>query len=175
MSPDGVFVKRGRHKFVGANMKTIVKIAMSVLLVSVSACSANRAGSGAGENTLGYSDDDMLMGQEISELGTVHFEFDSADLSSDAKATLKNNSAWFAKNQSKVVTVEGHCDKRGTTEYNLALGERRAQSTVEYLTALGVPTQQVRTISFGAERPLVEGSSEEAYSQNRRAAFTSGR
>lgn len=152
-------------------MKLKIKLVLCVLLVAASACSANRAGSGAGENTQDYSED-MLTSDEIAELNTVQFDYDSAELSESAKQTLQQNASWLAKNNSTKVRVEGHCDERGTTEYNLALGERRARSTVDYLTALGVSQAQMEPVSFGEERPLVQGQDETAYSKNRRAAFT---
>ena len=82
--------------------------------------------------------------------------------------TLENQATWMAQYPSLVVTVEGHADERGTREYNLALGERRANSVKSYLTALGVDSSRISTVSYGKERPAVPGSSPESWSQNRR-------
>ena len=110
-------------------------------------------------------------GQKISELTPVYFEFDSFTLSADAKAKLDANVSWLLANPSIAVLISGHCDERGTTEYNLALGERRAGVVKDYLVSRGVPAVQVATISYGEERPSVVGSDEYAWSQNRRAEF----
>jgi len=98
----------------------------------------------------------------------VFFGFDRFDLSPEATATLDRQAAWLKQYPSVTVTVEGHADERGTREYNLALGERRAAAVKNYLTALGVDAARVQTISYGAERPAVTGSNEAAWSQNRR-------
>ena len=99
----------------------------------------------------------------------VFFGFDKYDLSPEAQATLERQAAWLRQYPSATVSVEGHCDERGTREYNLALGERRANSVKNYLVALGVDQNRINTISYGKERPAVSGSTEEAWSQNRRA------
>lgn len=106
----------------------------------------------------------------ITEVGDrVFYEFDSSELSSSARATLDRQAAWLRQYPSVTVTVEGHCDERGTREYNLALGERRANAAKEYLVSQGVSADRIRTISYGKERPAVEGSNEAAWAQNRRA------
>lgn len=112
-------------------------------------------------------------GQKIPELATVYFEFDSFELTADAKAKIDANAAWLKGHANRAVQVEGHCDERGTTEYNLALGERRAGVVKDALVARGVPATQLSTISYGEERPAVNGSDEYAWSQNRRAEFVS--
>lgn len=98
----------------------------------------------------------------------VFFDFDKYSLSSEARATLERQAAWLKKYSGVTIAVEGHCDERGTREYNLALGERRANSVKDYLVALGINPGRVRTISYGKERPVALGSSEAAWSQNRR-------
>ena len=98
----------------------------------------------------------------------VFYDFDKYSLRADAKATLDKQIAWLKKYPNYNVTVEGHADERGTREYNLALGERRANSVKEYLVAGGLPTTRVKTISYGKERPGALGSNEAAWSQNRR-------
>ena len=101
----------------------------------------------------------------------IHFEYDSSDLSSMAKTMLKEKAAWLKENYSTSVTIEGHCDERGTTEYNLALGDRRANASKNYLINLGVAASRLNTISYGEEQPLDSGQTESAYRKNRRAHF----
>jgi peptidoglycan-associated lipoprotein len=98
----------------------------------------------------------------------VFFAYDKADLSADARRTLERQAAWLRQWTNQRLTVEGHCDERGTREYNLALGERRANAVKDYLAALGVPASRLSTISYGKERPVVLGSNEAAWAQNRR-------
>ena len=99
----------------------------------------------------------------------VFFGFDSHEVDGEARETLTRQAAWLRDNPSVRVTIEGHADERGTREYNLALGDRRATSVKNALAALGVPASRMSTISYGKERPAVAGSDEEAYAQNRRA------
>ena len=98
----------------------------------------------------------------------VFFAFNESTLSPEARATLDRQAAWLKKYSNIKVTVEGHCDERGTREYNLALGERRATAVKNYLVADGVSAGRVKTISYGKERPAVLGSNEAAWAQNRR-------
>ncbi len=98
----------------------------------------------------------------------VFFGYDRYDLTPEAQSTLELQAEWMKRYPSVTVTVEGHCDERGTREYNLALGERRANAVKSYLVALGVDPMRVNTISFGKERPAVLGSNAAAWSQNRR-------
>lgn len=98
----------------------------------------------------------------------VFFDFDKYSVRADAKATLDKQVAWLKKYPTYSLTVEGHADERGTREYNLALGERRANAVKEYLVAGGLPAARVKTISYGKERPVALGSNEAAWSQNRR-------
>jgi len=99
----------------------------------------------------------------------VYFGYDSADLDSDAKELLQAQAAWLKQYSKTSITIEGHCDERGTREYNLALGERRAQAVKNYLNGLGVSISSLSTISYGKERPAVVGSNDDAWSQNRRS------
>ncbi|MCF8113983.1 MAG: peptidoglycan-associated lipoprotein Pal [Desulfotignum sp.] len=101
----------------------------------------------------------------------IHFAFDSAALSETAKDLLKAKAEWLKQNPGVSVIIEGHCDERGTTEYNLALGERRASAAKEYLLDLGIGGFRLEIISYGEERPLDPGQTEQAYSKNRRAQF----
>ena len=109
--------------------------------------------------------------QKRFENQDIHFEYDSAVLSSMAKLILKEKAVWLADNRSVTVTVEGHCDERGTTEYNLALGERRASAAKAYLVNLGVAASRLNTISYGEEQPKDFGNAESSYRKNRRAHF----
>ena len=101
----------------------------------------------------------------------VFFDYNSADLDSDAQELLQDQVAWIKQHDVSVI-IEGHCDERGTREYNLALGERRAQSVKNYLISMGVSSTRVSTISYGKERPAVVGSNDGAWSQNRRSVTT---
>ncbi len=101
----------------------------------------------------------------------IHFEYDSSKLSSMAKMLLKEKAAWLKANYSASVIIEGHCDNRGTTEYNLALGEQRASVVKAYLINLGVSAARLNTISYGEEQPLDSSHTEQAFSKNRRAHF----
>jgi peptidoglycan-associated lipoprotein len=101
----------------------------------------------------------------------VFFAFDRSDLNADSRATLEKLASWMTTYQNVTITIEGHCDERGTREYNLALGERRSDAARDYLVALGVDGGRVTTISYGKERPAVLGSMEDAWAQNRRDVF----
>jgi peptidoglycan-associated lipoprotein len=103
---------------------------------------------------------------------TVHFDYDAYAVTDDGKATLQRQAAWLAKYPSIRITVEGHCDERGTREYNLALGARRANAVKEYLVSLGVSSGRLETISYGKERPICTESDESCYAQNRRGVST---
>lgn len=110
-------------------------------------------------------------GMNAGGLRTVNFEFDSSRISSSAKAILEANAEFLKENPSLQVQIEGHCDERGSVEYNLALGERRAKSVRDYLSALGVSSSRLSTVSFGKERPLDYSHNESAWGKNRRANF----
>ena len=99
----------------------------------------------------------------------VFFNYDSAELDTDAQELLQDQVAWLKQYSDVSVIIEGHCDERGTREYNLALGEKRAQSVKNYLISLGVSEARVSTISYGKERPAVVGSNDGAWAQNRRS------
>ncbi len=99
----------------------------------------------------------------------VFFGYDSSVLSDESQRTLQRQAAWLQQYGNVGVTVEGHCDERGTREYNIALGERRANAAKKYLIGLGVKANRISTISYGKERPAVMGSDESSYAQNRRA------
>jgi peptidoglycan-associated lipoprotein len=100
---------------------------------------------------------------------SVYFAFDSSELDAAARAILDANADWLNANESLSITLEGNCDERGTREYNLALGQRRADSVRDYLESRGVASSRIDTVSFGEERPACEGSGEACWAQNRRA------
>jgi peptidoglycan-associated lipoprotein len=101
----------------------------------------------------------------------IYFDFDQSNIRPDAREILKANADVFLKNSTATIMIEGYCDERGTAEYNLALGERRAQEAKKYLINLGTKASQIKTISYGEERPLDPGHNEEAWANNRRAHF----
>jgi peptidoglycan-associated lipoprotein len=106
-----------------------------------------------------------------SPLKEVYFAFDSFDLRPDARATLKTNADWLKANPSTRVEIEGHTDERGTSEYNLALGAKRAQAAKDYLVSLGIPADRLSTISYGEELPVCKDQSEDCWQKNRRDRF----
>ena len=104
-------------------------------------------------------------------LKDISFNFDSANLSETARATLKANAEWLKANPSARVQIEGHCDERGTAEYNMALGAKRAQAAMDYLSTLGVAANRLSTISYGEEIPVCKEHNEDCWAKNRRARF----
>ena len=106
-----------------------------------------------------------------SPLQPVFYALDSSDVGADMQGTLQKNAEILRQYPSWVVTIEGHCDERGTAEYNLALGERRAQAARAYLISLGIPAERIKIVSYGKEFPFDPGTTEEAYAKNRRAHF----
>jgi peptidoglycan-associated lipoprotein len=111
------------------------------------------------------------MGEEIIGLERIHFEFDQYTLTAEAREILSRNASFLQNNPTVKIMIEGHCDERGSDEYNLALGERRARAVQNYLASLGIPTSRMSIISYGEEIPLEPQSSEEAWAKNRRADF----
>jgi len=109
---------------------------------------------------------------ELTAVKDIFFDFDQAMIRDDSKKTMADNVLWLKTNPAAKVTIEGHCDERGSSEYNLALGERRARVTKDFLVAAGIEANRVNTISFGKERPFVLGHDESAWKWNRRAHFT---
>ena len=101
----------------------------------------------------------------------VLFEYDKFSLKPESRDILKQLAEWLTNNRNNIVLIEGNCDERGTTEYNLALGERRAKEAMKYLVELGVDGKRIKTISYGKERPLDPGNTEEAWAKNRRDHF----
>lgn len=166
-------------------MKSLKLLAMLSALTMVAACetapqdSSTLDGTGASGasmrdststgNTVGTvrpgSRDDFE--QNVGD--RVFFAYDSSVLTAEGQATLERQAAWLKQYSSINVTMEGHADERGTREYNIALGERRANAAKNYLVSLGIDSSRINVVSYGKERPAVLGSTEEAYAQNRRA------
>jgi len=152
-------------------IKSLAVLSAVLLLAACETAPTSTSGKGGtGGNATGApvakgSQEDLT--QNVGD--RVFFDYNSSELSSDAQQTLERQSAWLKLYPSVNITVEGHCDERGTREYNLALGERRASTTKKYLVGLGIASSRISTISYGKERPAVIGSDESAWSQNRRA------
>ena len=135
---------------------------------SGSSGSSSSSSSGSASGTAGGVDSAE---DKLAAVGnTVYFGYDSAVLDGNSQATLYRQAAFLKGNPSLTVTIEGHCDERGTREYNLALGERRAAAARDYLLAQGIDPARIRVISYGKERPVASGSNETSWSKNRRAA-----
>jgi len=112
---------------------------------------------------------------EGGPLADIHFEYDQSALTDEARATLEKHASWIQAHAGLRISIEGHCDDRGTVEYNLALGEQRARAAYDYLATLGVPKTRLNTVSYGKERPVDNGTSEAAWAKNRRAHFAVSR
>ena len=136
-----------------------------------SSSSATAAGAGSSSSSSSTTATQMSDVEKLAQVGnTVYFGFDSSELAGKAQATLDRQAAFLNVNPTMVVIIEGHADERGTREYNLALGDRRAVAVRDYLLAKGLNVARVRTVSYGKERPAVSGSNEESWAKNRRAA-----
>ncbi|MCC6347416.1 MAG: peptidoglycan-associated lipoprotein Pal [Nitrospirales bacterium] len=110
--------------------------------------------------------------QEIpSKIQDVYFDYDRYDIKDEAKPALKELAAFLSREKDTRVVVEGHCDERGTNEYNLALGDKRANAAKDYLISLGIPSKRIETVSYGEEKPACKESTEECWAKNRRAHF----
>lgn len=152
------------------NFKALSLVA-AVLLVA--ACAQKSADTGATSGSTGAtqapSQTTDLRGQ-LQQVGDrIFFAFDRSDITAESRATLQRQAQLLTANPSVSITIEGHCDERGTREYNLGLGERRANATKQALVALGIAANRINTISYGKERPAVLGHTEAAWAQNRRA------
>jgi peptidoglycan-associated lipoprotein len=161
-----------------------VVIAIGALALGFAGCTTTDAGSvddAANDQTgTGSEFDDGSLGSgsavstaTLSDLGTVYFDYDKSNIRSDGAATLRENAEIIKSNTSwGEITIEGNTDERGSEEYNLALGERRAMAVKRYLTDLGVPSTRLRIVSFGEAKPAVPGHDESAYRYNRRSDFS---
>jgi len=149
-------------------------LCLFAVLVLVTACESTGSNDGTGANgghmrgtDIGNATGDA---EGLVQIGDrVFFEFNSSELDAESRETLTRQALWMKKYGKIKITVEGHCDERGTREYNIALGERRAMAAKNYIVAEGVKASRVKTISYGKERPAAEGHDEEAWAQNRRA------
>ncbi|MDO8747401.1 MAG: peptidoglycan-associated lipoprotein Pal [Thermodesulfovibrionales bacterium] len=110
-----------------------------------------------------------------SQFGNILFDFDQYTIREDAKPTLKSAADWLIKNRDAKMILEGHCDDKGTNEYNLALGEKRAKSAMDYIISAGVTKNRLDTISYGEEKPLCKEQTEDCWQKNRRVQFVSGK
>ena len=136
-----------------------------------SSSSSSSSSSGSSASSSNAADAKASAEDALAKVGnTVYFGYDSSALTDEAQATLMRQAGFLKGNPSMTVTIEGHCDERGTREYNLALGERRATAARDYLLAQGVNSARIRVISYGKERPVAAGSTESSWSKNRRAA-----
>jgi peptidoglycan-associated lipoprotein len=168
--------------------KRLLEVAVLGLLIAVVSfgCSAKKkpaGGAAAGEGNLGeeglapggslerYKKGTLGGGEEGGPLKDIHFAFGSFDLDESARSVLRDNSVWLKDHARAKAEVEGHCDERGTVEYNLALGAKRARAAKDYLVALGVSADRLTTISYGEELPLCHEHDEACWQQNRRAHF----
>ena len=158
-------------------MKKLLASICAVLLVS--ACTAKQGFETYGDEATGGWKEGVNIA-DLDETGmtkafrsetndVVYFALNSSTLDATAKADLRAQAEWLKKNPKALIVVEGRCDERGTREYNLALGERRANMAASYLMANGVAANRIRTISYGKDKPVVLGSNEEAWAQNRSA------
>jgi len=153
------------------NFKALSLVA-AVLLVAACADKPKEAAStaGSGETAPPVTAATASVQDQLKSVGDrIFFAFDKSDITAESQATLQKQAQLLSANPSVSVTIEGHCDERGTREYNLALGERRANATKQALIALGVSASRLNTISYGKERPAVPGHDESAWAQNRRA------
>jgi peptidoglycan-associated lipoprotein len=145
------------------NMRSLKIIAVCLLAVVATGCSCRTAGV-AGDGNIPTATTD-------GPLKDIYFAFDSYKLDATAKTTLNANAEWLKANSGKKVEVEGHCDERGTTEYNAVLGANRARSAADYLRAQGVDGSSISTVSYGEELPVDPRHNEEAWAKNRRDHF----
>jgi peptidoglycan-associated lipoprotein len=109
--------------------------------------------------------------EEKGKFEDIYFDYDQYDIRADSQAVLQTVASWMLKNTAAKILIEGHCDDRGTNEYNLALGDRRAKSVRDYLVALGIASSRIETISYGEEEPICTDQTEECWAKNRRAHF----
>jgi len=145
-------------------MKMIKAFASVAAMMLMAACSNSNTAAVPAETTItpgSVADFQQNVGDR------VYFDTDMSAFKADGRATLDKQAAWLKKYTNYPITVEGHCDERGTREYNFALGERRANAARQYLIAQGLPADRIKTISYGKERPVVPGSDEGAWARNR--------
>src|SRR4029077_1497838 len=151
-------------------LKRVIGITAAMLLLAACSSAPPAPGNGPGAHPMsgpaGFAPGSQ---QDLAATAgdRVFFAYDQSDISSEGQQILQRQAEWLKRYSQVSITIEGHCDERGTREYNLALGERRAAAVKNVLVALGIPASRVSTISYGKERPIVVGSDEEGYAQNR--------
>jgi len=167
-------------------MKTYAKtLAVALSLAVVAGCSSSggtqegdmdgtsggMSGQGmtTGQDTSGSQ---MGAGEQMPSVNTIYFAFDSEEIRPEFESVMRGHAQYMMANPNANVTLQGYADERGTREYNLGLGERRAQAVEQYLTVQGVSPSQIQIVSYGEERPSVQGHTEEAYAKNRRVVFS---
>ena len=152
------------------NLKILSLVAAMLLVAGCSQSSTDTDNTKGGGQTTAQATSGGSPQEQITKVGnTVYFAFDRSDITSEGRATLQRQAQLLQQNPSWTVTIQGNCDERGTVEYNLGLGERRANAARQALIALGVAANRVQIISYGKERPAVAGHNEQAWAQNRRA------
>ena len=139
---------------------------LTLLIAATLTMSACSTAAHADENTAGDSDNGKAMG-----LQTIHFGYDAFTLNAEAKSILKANAQILKDKASLKIQIEGHCDNRGGIQYNVALGEKRANAAKKFLVTAGISADRISVISFGKEKPIAMGETEEAYAKNRRGNF----
>ncbi|MDR2604705.1 MAG: peptidoglycan-associated lipoprotein Pal [Desulfovibrio sp.] len=146
-------------------------LVLALTLGFAAGCAKKEVGQGGGDDDeLAMTESEREAASNISN-GIIYFEYDRYDLAAQSKDILSRKAPVLKQFPQLRVTIEGHCDERGTEEYNLALGERRARAAYEFLLNLGVPASQMETVSFGKLHPAVSGSGEAVWSKNRRDEF----
>jgi len=149
-------------------MQTIKAIAAIAALSLIAACSSNTSNTGTEPPSASTSVAPGSIGDFRQNVGDrVYFDTDMSSIREDGRTTLAKQAEWLKKYTNYPITIEGKCDERGTREYNLALGERRANAARQYLVAQGIPASRIKTISYGKERPEVVGSDEGSWARNR--------
>ncbi len=168
--------------------KVLKGLAIALPVLAMAACSSTEGTTSSGQSdTTGTDENQAVISQPIADandgmteeqmkeqallkLQTIYFQFDNSEIESDYATMLEAHAAYLRTNN-KNVMIEGHADERGTPEYNIALGERRANAVANYLQALGVSASQISIVSYGEEKPIAYGQSEASYAKNRRAVL----
>lgn len=159
-------------------VKKSVKISLAAAAaLAISACASQKksedaavGGGGIDSTAMSFAASGSDSGQ-IAGLRSINFDYDRATLTASARDVVKGNVEWMKSNPRVNMQIEGHCDARGSVEYNLSLGERRAKAVQDYMISLGVPANRLSIISYGKEKPLAMGDSESDHAQNRRGNF----
>lgn len=145
-------------------MRALKVLTLLVVLIGISACSCRT-------RNVSPEDVNVPVARVGGELNDINYAFDSYELDSRAQRILQKNAEWLSSNQATKIEIQGHCDERGTNEYNMVLGAKRARAARDYLRSLGINEDRMSTVSYGEELPLDPRSNEEAWSRNRRAHF----